>query len=51
MAVDLDHTFAVSKPVDEAYDAILDLDRLVPAVEGGKVLERLSPEAVRARSR
>ena len=48
MAMDLDHTFTTSKPIDEAYAAILDLERLVPCVEGGKVLERISPEAVRA---
>ena len=48
MAVDLDHTFSTSKPVDESYASILDLERVVPAVEGGRVLERTSPDAVRA---
>lgn len=34
--VELDHPFATSKPADETYAAILDLDRLIPCVEGGK---------------
>ncbi len=48
MAVELDHSFAVTKPVDEAYSAILDLERLVPCVDGGSVLERTGPESVKA---
>ena len=46
--VELDHSFATGKPVDETWEAILDLDRLVPCVEGGSVLERTGPEAVKA---
>ena len=46
--VELDHSFTSDKPIDETWEAILDLDRLVPCVEGGSVLERTSPEAVRA---
>jgi carbon monoxide dehydrogenase subunit G len=48
MAVELDHTFTTAKPIDESYAAILDLDRLVPCVEGGTVLERTGPESVKA---
>jgi uncharacterized protein len=48
MAVELDHSFATAKPIDESYAAILDLDRLVPCVEGGTVLERTGPNSVRA---
>ena len=36
------------KPIDETWEAILDLERLVPCVEGGTVLERTGPESVRA---
>jgi carbon monoxide dehydrogenase subunit G len=46
--VELDHSFTSEKPIDETWEAILDLDRLVPCVEGGSVLERTSPDAVRA---
>ena len=46
--VELDHSFTTGKPVDETWEAILDLDRLVPCVEGGSVLERTGPEAVKA---
>jgi uncharacterized protein len=48
MAVELDHAFTTSKPIDESYAAILDLERVVPAVEGGKVLERTGPDSVKA---
>ena len=48
MAVELDHPFTTSKPIDESYAAILDLERVVPAVEGGTVLERTGPESVKA---
>ena len=48
MAVELDHSFSIKKPVDESYAAILDLERLVPCVEGGRVLETLGPDSVRA---
>ena len=46
--VELDHSFTSNKPVDETWDAILDLERLVPCVEGGSVLERTGPDTVRA---
>ena len=46
--VELDHSFTSGKPLDETWDAILDLDRLIPCVEGGRVLERTSPESARA---
>ena len=46
--VELDHPFTTGKPIEEAWDAILDLDRLIPCVEGGRVIERTSPESARA---
>jgi carbon monoxide dehydrogenase subunit G len=48
MAVDLDHSFSTAKPIDESYAAILDLERVVPAVEGGRVIERTGPTSVQA---
>ena len=48
MAVELDHEFTTDKPLDESYGSILDLERVVPAVEGGSVTEAVSPEKVKA---
>ena len=46
--VELDHSFTTGKPIDEAWEAILDLDRLIPCVEGGRVIERTSQVSARA---
>src|SRR5215471_4539332 len=46
--VELDHQFSTGKPIDENWNAILDLERLVPCVEGGSVIERTDPETVKA---
>ncbi len=46
--VELDHSFTTDKPLDESWEAILDLERLVPCVEGGRVLERTGPDEVKA---
>ena len=48
MAVELDHSFTTSKPIDESFAAITDLERVVPAVQGGSVLEATSPDSVKA---
>ena len=48
MAVELDHPFTTAKPIDESYAAILDLERVVPCVEGGSVLETTGPGSVKA---
>ena len=46
--VELDHCFSTGKPIDETWDAILDLERLIPCVEGGRVLERTGDDSARA---
>ncbi len=46
--VELDHRFTTDKPIDESWQAILDLERLVPCVQGGKVIENTGPESVKA---
>jgi carbon monoxide dehydrogenase subunit G len=46
--VELDHSFSTGKDTDYNWDAILDLDRIIPCVEGGKVIERTSPESAKA---
>jgi carbon monoxide dehydrogenase subunit G len=46
--VELDHPFTMTKPADEGFKTILDLERLIPCVEGGSVIERTGPESVKA---
>lgn len=48
MAVELDHSFTTGRPLDESWATILDLERLVPCVDGGTVLETTGPHSVRA---
>jgi carbon monoxide dehydrogenase subunit G len=48
MAVVLDHQFSTSKPADQGYASVLDLERLIPCVEGGRVIERTGPDSVKA---
>jgi carbon monoxide dehydrogenase subunit G len=46
--VELDHSFSLVKPAEETWLAILDLDRLIPCVEGGRVIERTGPDSAKA---
>jgi carbon monoxide dehydrogenase subunit G len=46
--VELDHTFSNGRDTATNWRTVLDLERLVPCVEGGRVLERTAPDAVRA---
>lgn len=46
--VELDHTFQTGKDAAYNLEAILDLERVIPCVEGGKVLERESPDLAKA---
>jgi carbon monoxide dehydrogenase subunit G len=48
MAVELDHSFTTSKPLDESFAAVTDLERVVPAVQGGSVVETTGPDSVTA---
>jgi carbon monoxide dehydrogenase subunit G len=48
MAVELDHRFSTSRSIDDSFAAITDLERVVPCVEGGRVLETTGPDSVRA---
>jgi carbon monoxide dehydrogenase subunit G len=48
MAVELDHRFSTSKSIDDSFAAITDLERVVPCVEGGRVLETTGTESVKA---
>jgi carbon monoxide dehydrogenase subunit G len=46
--IELDHSFSTEKPIDETWATVLDLERLVPLVEGGRVIELTSPDAAKA---
>jgi uncharacterized protein len=46
--VELDQPFTTDRPIDETWGLVLDLERLVPCVQGGSVLETTSPESVKA---
>jgi carbon monoxide dehydrogenase subunit G len=46
--VELDHTFETGKPAEYNLEAVTDLERVIPCVEGGSVLERTSPEEAKA---
>jgi len=48
MAVDLEHSFSTARSIDDSYAVILDLDRLIPCVEGGSVVEKTGDDAVKA---
>ncbi len=48
MAIELDHSFSTAKSIDDNFAAILDLERVVPAVEGGRVIETTGPDSVKA---
>lgn len=48
MAVELDHPFSTTKSIDDNFATITDLERVVPCVEGGSVLETTGPDSVNA---
>ena len=48
MAVELEHPFTTAKPIDESYATLLDLERVVPCVEGATVVETTGPSSVRS---
>jgi carbon monoxide dehydrogenase subunit G len=48
MAVTLEHPFTMSHSTDENFAAVTDLDRVVPCVEGGQVLEKTGDDSVKA---
>jgi uncharacterized protein len=46
--VELDHQFSMSHTTDENWNTILDLEKLIPCVQGGSVLERTGPDSAKA---
>ena len=48
MATELYHSFTTDKSIEDSFAAITDLERVVPAVEGGRVVEPTGPDSVKA---
>jgi carbon monoxide dehydrogenase subunit G len=48
MATELDHSFTTTRPIDESFAAVTDLERVVPCVDGGRVIEVVDPDTVKA---
>jgi uncharacterized protein len=48
MATELEHSFSTPKSIDDSFAAVTDLERVVPCVEGGRVIETTGPDSVRA---
>ena len=48
MAVELDHPFSTARTLDDSFTVVADLDRVIPCVEGGSVIERTGPDSAKA---
>ena len=43
--MEFENAFTVSAPIDEVYEALLDVERVAPAMPGAQVLEKVSDDA------
>jgi carbon monoxide dehydrogenase subunit G len=48
MATELDHSFSTTRSIDDSFATVTDLERVVPCVDGGRVIEPTGPDSVRA---
>jgi carbon monoxide dehydrogenase subunit G len=48
MATELEHSFTTTKPIDESFVTVTDLERVIPCVEGGRVIEATGEDSVKA---
>ncbi len=46
--VEVDHPFSTGKPIDYNWEAITNLERVIPCVEGGRVIEAEGPSQAKA---
>jgi carbon monoxide dehydrogenase subunit G len=46
--VELHHSYSNGKPIEQNWETILDLEKLISCVEGGSVTAATSPQSVRA---
>jgi carbon monoxide dehydrogenase subunit G len=48
MAVLLENSFTTARTVEESFATVRELERVIPCVEGGRVIERTSPDQIEA---
>ena len=48
MATELEHSFRTDKSIDESFAAVTDLERVIPCVEGGRVIETTGEDSAKA---
>jgi uncharacterized protein len=48
MATELEHSFTTARSIDESFAAVTDLERVIPCVEGGRVIEATGDDSVKA---
>jgi carbon monoxide dehydrogenase subunit G len=48
MATELDHSFTTTKSIDDSFAAVTDLERVIPCVDGGRVVEATGPDSAKA---
>ena len=46
--MEFDNAFTVQKPIDEVWNTMIDLERVVPSVPGARILEKTADRAVKA---
>jgi carbon monoxide dehydrogenase subunit G len=48
MAVELDHPFTTTRAIDESFAVVTDLERVIPCVEGGSIIEQTGDDTAKA---
>jgi carbon monoxide dehydrogenase subunit G len=48
MAVELDHPFTTARAIDDSFAVITDLERVIPCVQGGSILEQTGDNSAKA---
>jgi carbon monoxide dehydrogenase subunit G len=48
MAVELDHPFTTTRAIDDSFAVVTDLERVIPCVEGGSIIEQTGDHAAKA---
>jgi uncharacterized protein len=48
MPMEFDNSFTVQKPIDEVWNTMMDLERVVPCVPEAKIIEKTADKAVTA---
>jgi hypothetical protein len=46
--VEIDQPLTIAKPVEDSWNLVTDLERLVPCVQGGSVVEKTDDDSVKA---